>query len=233
MRSPAAPPFLNFMTFRYHQEMNRVVAETLSEDSLIADIGSHDGYMARSMANAGHRVVCVDLDLEPLQVGSKENQVRSSESVNRLSFVCGDVLRLMFRKNSLDAVTSTAMLQVVHPDDIPSALGEMQRVTKPGGLNGLKAYAGSPEIVRAKPNYKIFEYGELRQFYETNGWEVIFEMEYQDPNDFRRNGNGSITSYSSIVARKPLPASRIIEDRERYLQWLERADPEACEYIQF
>jgi demethylmenaquinone methyltransferase/2-methoxy-6-polyprenyl-1,4-benzoquinol methylase len=89
----------------------------------VLDLAAGTGTSAEPFARAGAHVIACDFSVGMLRVGSRERP--------DLSFVAGDATRLPFAEASFDAVTISFGLRNVV--DVESALGEMARVTKPGG----------------------------------------------------------------------------------------------------
>ncbi len=89
----------------------------------ILDVGAGTGASSDPFTAAGAYVVAVDFSFGMMLEGARG---RSS-----LRFVAGDALALPFADNSFDAVTISFGLRNVA--DVPAALAEMRRVTRPAG----------------------------------------------------------------------------------------------------
>ena len=89
----------------------------------VLDLAAGTGSSSLPFLAAGATVVPCDFSLGMLAVGK---QARPT-----LPFVAGDALRLPFADHSFDAVTISFGLRNV--SDVDAALGEMARVTRPGG----------------------------------------------------------------------------------------------------
>ena len=89
----------------------------------VLDLAAGTGTSSEPYANQGIRVVPCDFSVGMLQVGKK----RSPD----LPFVAGDATALPFADASFDAVTISFGLRNV--TDTAGALGELLRVTRPGG----------------------------------------------------------------------------------------------------
>jgi len=89
----------------------------------ILDLAAGTGTSSVPMVFAGATTVPCDFSIGMLTVGKRERP--------RLPFVAGDAMRLPFADATFDAVTiAFGLRNVVDP---AGALGEMSRVTKPGG----------------------------------------------------------------------------------------------------
>lgn len=89
----------------------------------ILDLAAGTGTSAAAIAKTGAQVVACDLSAGMIQVGRERHP--------ELEFVQGDATNLPFADGEFDAVTISFGLRNVV--DVPAALAEMYRVTKPGG----------------------------------------------------------------------------------------------------
>ena len=90
----------------------------------VLDLAAGTGTSSLPFAKAGAFVVPCDFSLGMLQVGRAR--------LPQLPFTAGDALHLPFGDATFDAVTISFGLRNVA--DVPAALAEMRRVTKPGGV---------------------------------------------------------------------------------------------------
>lgn len=89
----------------------------------VLDLAAGTGSSTEPLDAAGARVIACDLSTGMLQVGHARRP--------DLAFIGGDALSLPFADDSFDAVTISFGLRNV--PDVPAALQEMLRVTRPGG----------------------------------------------------------------------------------------------------
>lgn len=89
----------------------------------ILDLAAGTGTSSRPFAGAGAFVVPADLSAGMLAVGKQRQP--------QLAFVNADALALPFADGVFDAVTISFGLRNV--EDVPTALAELRRVTRPGG----------------------------------------------------------------------------------------------------
>src|SRR5258708_16969926 len=107
---------------RWRSVVARIVAAR--QDDLVLDVAAGTGTSSRAFAASGARCVAGDFSLGMLHAGA-------SKPSDLVRFVAGDALALPFASAAFDVVTiSFGLRNVADPD---SALGEMLRVTKPGG----------------------------------------------------------------------------------------------------
>ncbi|MGQ0846979.1 MAG: demethylmenaquinone methyltransferase [Sporichthyaceae bacterium] len=103
----------------------RAVADAVAAQAgdRVLDLAAGTGTSALPFVAAGAVTVCCDFSLGMLREGKRKRP--------SMSFVAGDALRLPFADASFDAVTiSFGLRNVADPD---AALGELLRVTRPGG----------------------------------------------------------------------------------------------------
>jgi demethylmenaquinone methyltransferase / 2-methoxy-6-polyprenyl-1,4-benzoquinol methylase len=106
---------------RWRRAVLQAVAPTRGQR--ILDLAAGTGTSSVPLRRAGADVVPCDFSLGMLGVGKRQ--------FGALPFTAGDALALPFRDGSFDAVTISFGLRNV--SDVPRALAEMRRVTRPGG----------------------------------------------------------------------------------------------------
>ncbi len=92
--------------------------------NLVADVGAGTGRIAQALEEVATRVVSVDVSIEMLKI-------LRSRSLSGPALQ-GNVLALPFKDDTFDATTSYRVLW--HLPSFSTALGEVVRVTKPGGV---------------------------------------------------------------------------------------------------
>jgi demethylmenaquinone methyltransferase / 2-methoxy-6-polyprenyl-1,4-benzoquinol methylase len=91
----------------------------------VLDVAAGTGVSTAELARSGASAVASDFSLGMLRAGS------SRRDRQRLPFVAADALQLPFADGAFDAVTISFGLRNIV--DVPAALTEFARVTKPGG----------------------------------------------------------------------------------------------------
>lgn len=104
---------------------------SLEEGSVILEVGCGRGAGVRLIKEAFEPSRLFALDLDIRMVGLAKGYV-GPESMDRVSLYVGDVFRLPFKDESLDAVFGFGVLH--HIPDWRGALGEIARVLKRGGF---------------------------------------------------------------------------------------------------
>ena len=94
----------------------------------VLDLAAGTGTSAASFTTDGATCIACDFSLGMLRQGARQ---RGGADVGGVRFVAGDALALPFADGAFDVVTISFGLRNVH--DVPAALQEMLRVTRPGG----------------------------------------------------------------------------------------------------
>lgn len=199
----------------------------LAPHSLVADIGSFTGYNGLFLVEKGHAVANVDLAPEVLRDGLNDALALGSIATRNF-FIQGDASQLMFGNETFDAVVSMHMLQQLPSSKVPEALQEMQRVTKAGGYNAIKVYTGTPHEIAARPEYFIFNFGQLRKVYDSVGWEVI---SYDEKHNIPDSDKDGISSYSKIIARKLSDTEKQKQELLRQAEYYRKSDIEYYNHL--
>jgi arsenite methyltransferase len=136
------------------------------------DVGSGPGNVTASLARAaGPDGLALGVDIS---VPMLERAVRN-EAGPRVGFIRADAQRLPLRDNTIDAVVSTAVLQLV--PDPAAALAEMARVLRPGArLAIMVPTAGSlARFWQKLPNVGAHVFGEdeIADVLEANGFASV------------------------------------------------------------
>ena len=112
----------------------RVVADVtdvgLPAGSVVLDVGTGPGRVARLIAAACPTVEVAGVDLSPEMIARATSTAKTTSARN-LRFQVGDVAALPFADGSVDLVVSTLSLH--HWDDPGAGLNEIVRVLGPGG----------------------------------------------------------------------------------------------------
>ena len=164
----------------------------------ILDVGCGTGVFTADLLAAGSRVTGLELSLPMLR--------RAGKKASGLSFhmVRGDMRRLPFAVGSFDKTVSVTAIEFLD-EDAPSAVAEMFRVTRPGGLvvvaslNSLSPWAARRRAA-AEQDHPIFAHARFRSPSEmkslaplpTSIRTVVHFHKHDDPSravDIERDGD--------------------------------------------
>jgi demethylmenaquinone methyltransferase/2-methoxy-6-polyprenyl-1,4-benzoquinol methylase len=135
------------MTFGQERRWRRLVADALDvrPGTTVLDLAAGTGASSLPFARAGAHPIACDFSLGMLAVGRRTHP--------DVTFVAGDALALPFRDQAFDATTISFGLRNVA--DVPAALNELARVTKPGGRLAVleTSHPTSPTLARLNRVY--------------------------------------------------------------------------------
>jgi ubiquinone/menaquinone biosynthesis C-methylase UbiE len=153
----------------------------LDPGSVVLEVGCGRGAGAALIRKEFQPAVlqAMDLDLEMLRRG--KTYLPEGER-KEISFYVADVLRLPAKFESLDAVFGFGVLH--HVPDWESALGEIVRVLKPGGVYYLEELYPSlyqnfiTKHILLHPADRRFRSGDLKRALKAAGLEWVHMLEY-------------------------------------------------------
>jgi SAM-dependent methyltransferase len=133
----------------------------LAVGSRVLDVGCGASIFPLFLANSGHRVVACDLQVPARPAGCPN-----------LSYLRGDLTALPLASGTFDAVFCISVIEHLQPERIATALAELRRVLRPGGLLLLTTdfyrqagaelwYEGPGPPFRV--NWQVFDEQHLRQ----------------------------------------------------------------------
>ncbi len=111
----------------------------------ILDVAAGTGTSAAKLAESGAQVVACDISNGMIEVGRQQ--------FPHIEFVWGSATDLPFADDVFDAVTISFGLRNVQ--DVPQALAEMYRVTKPGGKIVISEFSSPIALVRPFHNFYL------------------------------------------------------------------------------
>ena len=144
----------------------------IPSSGIALDVGSGPGNVTASLARAaGPDGLALGIDIsEPMLQRAVRNEAGA-----RVGFIRADAQRLPLRANTVDAVVSTAVLQLV--PNPAAALSEMARVLRPGGRLAVMVPTAGPmaRFWRKLPNVgaHVFDDDEIADTLEDSGFASV------------------------------------------------------------
>jgi ubiquinone/menaquinone biosynthesis C-methylase UbiE/uncharacterized protein YbaR (Trm112 family) len=166
-----ASPFISLLMRITLEDEISLIKKIINLDHIntILDLACGTGLHSRNFANENlnSKIIGLDLSWPMLKFGVKKADENSIENIN---FMHGDAHHIPLKDESMDAVNCCGALHLF--PDVPKALDEIHRVTKPGGcfsaavlLNGQslfrKTHAYFTETFYGIHFFQIEEYKEL------------------------------------------------------------------------
>jgi SAM-dependent methyltransferase len=163
----------------FDRELLDKFARQVGDSGLICDLGCGPGQIARYLRDCGARSFGLDLS---------GGMLAEARRLNRgISFVQGSMLALGLRSGSLAAIAAFYSIIHIPREQVVSALSEMKRVLRPGGLLLLAFHLGT-EVLHEDQLWGypvdfdavLFTSKEMSGYLRTSGFEILQSLE-RDP----------------------------------------------------
>lgn len=180
-----------------HSEV--VAATPYFEGGKALDIGCGRGRNTLYLAQHGYEVDAFDHNPNALQI---LNHILAEEGIESIRASVRDLNQNSNFEGQYDVVVCTVVMMFLEPETVDVLLKEMQKVTKPGGINIIVS-AMDTEKYPMQPDFRFgFKEGELQQYYE--GWEFLKYNENLG-NLHRRDPQGNMIAlqFATMIAKKP------------------------------
>ncbi len=151
-----------------------------SENSLVLEIGSGEGYGTSLLSRNVFKIIGLDVDPEIITKASKKYE---SE---RCVFRIYDGVTLPYDKNTFDMVVSFQVVE--HVRDVPYYISEIHRVLKD---NGTFVLTTPNRIHRLKPGQKPWNKFHIREFYPQEVRSIL-ESKFSNVKIFGIRGNEEV-----------------------------------------
>ena len=204
----------------------------LGRNSSVLDVGAGYGTNGIYLAMQGHVVHALEINPEYIENGRRIMRGIGGIAISN-RFVNEDmrnIREVVGKIGKVDAVVATRSLQELRKDEAYRMVNDVQDVTKPGGLNIVRAYIATPEQQRVVPHLALFEPDELQDIYTAAGWEMAMDYTYTLRPLGTIAGRPACQSTAELVAVKPqtddASRQRLISQAEYY----RRSDPELFDY---
>ena len=123
-----------------------VVAANLPRGARILDVGTGPGTIPIDLAAAAPQLTIDGLDLSAPMIDHAAAAARVAGCDDRVTFVAADAGDMPFPDGSFDLIVSS--MSQHHWSDVPSVVGEIRRVLRPGGRAWI--YDARPMLHRAE-----------------------------------------------------------------------------------
>lgn len=173
----------------------------------VLDAGCGIGRNALFLAEQGHRVVAMNLDLGELRA-FKDGLDRFAFS-GSIACVAGDVRRPPFGAPDSEPLFDVSLVnEVLHfmtKRQSWKALATVRQLTCEGGFNVVSGYVVRPGTANRKNTDHCFHPDELGDIYASQGWKVRHYSEMYYPNQYSGPANikEHIFSRAKLIAQKP------------------------------
>lgn len=108
----------------------------------VLDAGCGTGRLAIAIADlVGEQGKVCAIDVSPAMLRAAERQIARTPVGSRIELRQGDVLSLPYPDGSFDGAVASLVLELLNPEGVSKALGELRRVVRPGGRVVLAALA--------------------------------------------------------------------------------------------
>lgn len=154
---------------------------TIKPGSVYCEIGCGPAIVGLEMVKKGCQVVGIDLSLEGLKLAKSLHAKEKSKGF----FLCGDILQMPFKANSLDLIYGGGVLE--HFKDTAGAIRELYRVLRKGGhilatvpfislstLTYRQLYGNIPELPILETVLEFIHIKILKQRFMSFGYEKSF-----------------------------------------------------------
>jgi len=122
---------------------------------LVLDAGCGEGRHCFGCLERGARVVGLDLDLDSMRLASRRLRGRALELESLGEMNQGDAFRLPYANDTFDRIICSEVMEHVH--DYRAAVGELARVTRPGGKLAITIPTATSEHLYLRMGDDYFE----------------------------------------------------------------------------
>ncbi len=147
-------------------------AKLLPKGGSILDVGCGGGRDAEFFAKRGLKVIGTDVSDVLINLAQK--------NVPQATFMCEDILKSKFPKNSFEGIWAHAILLHLKRNDVPKALKKFHTILKSGGMLHVRVKKGKgEEFVKEKLSawnerfYTYFTKKEMEDMFKKEGFKVI------------------------------------------------------------
>lgn len=143
----------------------------LKKGMTVLDLGSGDGYIARSVAKHVRKVYAVDISNEMLK---ELNKKAADSGIKNIETIESEAQEVPLRNASVDIAFANMVLH--HMEDPEAAIKEMGRVLKNGGIAVVSDFYTHNDLEMKKKMHDVwmgFDSGEITKWFGENGFKNI------------------------------------------------------------
>jgi len=147
-------------------------AKNFPKGAYILDVGCGGGRDSKFFTKKGLEVI--GTDISDVLIAEARKQVPKAQ------FICQDILKLNFPKDSFDGIWANAILLHLRRKSIPGILKRFFKILKPGGIVHIRVKKGTGEgFVKEKLSgwserfYTYFSKSEIQTLLKNAGFKII------------------------------------------------------------
>ncbi len=147
-------------------------AKLLPKNGTLLDVGCGGGRDAAFFAKRGLKVTGTDVSDVLIKLAQKQ--------IPKATFICEDILKSKFPKNTFDGIWAHAILLHLKRTDVPKAIKKFHSILKPGGILHIRVKKGTgEEFVKEKLSgwnerfYTYFSKTEMEKLLKKEGFKIL------------------------------------------------------------
>ena len=195
-----APQWEELSKGYYDESIKNKILELgiLDKKMRVVDLGSGDGYIARSIAAFVEKVVAVDISAEML----KELDKKAKQSgIANIQTVESDGQDVPLKDSSIDVVFANMYLH--HIEEPEDAIREIHRLLKSGGmvfLTDFYEHANSELKEKMHDTWPGFKQSEIKKWFEKNGFGSVKVEKITD--ELTNGGNNTLKVFALTAVKQ-------------------------------
>lgn len=135
----------------------------LKKGRLALDLGCGPAQHAIALAKKGFRVLAIDYAPSALKIARKS--ARKAGVINRITFICKDILDLRFEKETFDVIIDSMCFHHIRKQDWKVYWMNVECFLKRGGYYILSAFTRGGEYCKSGQRCWTLRYGQYSRFF--------------------------------------------------------------------